>query len=94
MDLHQQLRSQIPDVEKNWKIVKELLQCHELNLDDLDVITNADPKFYYFNEVDNDFDVFKDDLYNSEISDQVIPGSDLTEDDIRRIFRAVVLDGI
>lgn len=102
MDLHQRLQQKVPDVEKNWAIVKELLQHHEFNLDDLAAMTGEDskfyytgedPKLYYFNKdkADADFDAFKDDLYNSEISDQVIPGSDLTEDDIRRIFRTLFL---
>lgn len=94
-ELHRRLHEQKRDVEANWAIVKELLIRHQFNVNDFQILGNQE--IYKFRNVD-------DDTYNDQIfeltnslteisfSDRIIPGSDLTEEDIHEIFAGEIFN--
>lgn len=93
-ELHQLLsRPRINDVIM-WMCIRELLVRHQFNVADWEVLKTNEIKTYENppDYEDSDYDDFMEDLGEFQGSDRVIPGMDLTEEDIRRIFETLVGD--
>lgn len=93
-ELHQLLNRPNLKLIIMWMCVKELLIRHQFNMDDWEVLKRG--RIDLSNDVDDnpyersELEQFWDDRGQFRASDRVIPGMDLTEEDIRRIFETLV----